>query len=93
MARIWKSFPWGRASPSTTCSLHDEKAEADSRLFAQPRWFSRAFRNASAFSANVERPTFDDLVNHQIDELVKAKGHGKLEDLFASDDTWTVEAK
>ena len=39
----------------------------------------------------VERPCFDGTLNKQIDETIKAKGRGKLEDLFASDDTWVVE--
>ena len=39
----------------------------------------------------VERPTYDDLLNKQIEDVIKAKGRGKLEDLFASDDTWVVK--
>ena len=39
----------------------------------------------------VERPTYDEVLNKQIDDVVKAKGRGKLEDLFQSDDIWVVE--
>ena len=35
-------------------------------------------------------PTYDDLLNKQIEDVVKAKGRGKLEELFASEDTWVV---
>ena len=38
-----------------------------------------------------ERPTYEDQLNGQIEEVIKNKGRGKLEDLFASDDTWTVQ--
>ena len=39
----------------------------------------------------VERPCYDDLLNAQVEEVIKAKGKGKLEELFASEDTWVVE--
>ena len=39
----------------------------------------------------VEKPTYEDQVNKQIEDVIKAKGRGKLEDLFASEDMWTVE--
>jgi 2-oxoglutarate ferredoxin oxidoreductase subunit beta len=39
----------------------------------------------------VQRPTYDDLLNKQIEDVIRTKGRGKLEDLFASDDTWVVE--
>jgi 2-oxoglutarate/2-oxoacid ferredoxin oxidoreductase subunit beta len=38
----------------------------------------------------VQRPTYDDLVNKQIADVQRAKGPGKLEELFTSDDTWVV---
>ena len=39
----------------------------------------------------VERPTFDDVLNKQIEDSIRAKGRGKLEDLFRNDDTWEVK--
>ena len=42
---------------------------------------------------SVERPTFDEQLRQQNAEAVQAKGAGQLEDLFTSDDMWTVEAK
>ena len=38
----------------------------------------------------VERPTYDDLVNEQLDNAVASKGRGDLTTLFASGDTWTI---
>jgi 2-oxoglutarate ferredoxin oxidoreductase subunit beta len=38
----------------------------------------------------VERPTYDDLVNEQLDTAVADKGAGDLAALFASGDTWTI---
>jgi 2-oxoglutarate/2-oxoacid ferredoxin oxidoreductase subunit beta len=39
----------------------------------------------------VERPTFEAQVVDQLDAAVAAKGPGKLDELFRSDDLWTVE--
>ena len=39
----------------------------------------------------VQRPTYDEVLNRQIDDVVRTKGRGKLEELFAADDTWVVE--
>jgi 2-oxoglutarate ferredoxin oxidoreductase subunit beta len=39
----------------------------------------------------VERPTFDETMQHLTQEAVQKKGPGKLEKLFASDDMWTVK--
>ena len=38
----------------------------------------------------VERPTYEGLLMDQIHDAVKAKGEGRLEDLFDDGETWTV---
>jgi len=38
----------------------------------------------------VERPTYEDQLNQQMNEVIQKKGRGKLEDLFASEETWVV---
>ena len=40
----------------------------------------------------VERPTYDRLVNDQVEAAMAAQGPGDLEQLWNSGDTWTVEA-
>ena len=71
--------------------IHDEKAEEPSLAYLLSRMVHPAFPEVIGVLRAVERPTFDDAVNSQIDSAIKAKGRGKLEDLFASDETWTVE--
>src|SRR5436190_17825778 len=71
--------------------IHDEKAEEPSLAYLLSRMVHPAFPEVIGVLRCVERPCFDGTVNHQIDEAIKAKGRGKLEDLFASDDTWVVE--
>ncbi len=39
----------------------------------------------------VERPTYEDMMQAQLDEAVSREGPGDLEALFAEGDTWTVE--
>lgn len=38
----------------------------------------------------IERPTYEYLMDRQIEEVVKAKGKGKLKDLIYGSSTWTV---
>src|SRR3989454_1237470 len=71
--------------------IHDEKAEEPSLAYLLSRMVHPAFPEVIGVLRAVERPTFDDAVNAQINDAIKAKGRGKLEDLFASDDVWVVE--
>ncbi len=38
----------------------------------------------------VERPTYGDLLDAQIDDAVRAEGAGQLDELFAGHDAWTI---
>jgi 2-oxoglutarate/2-oxoacid ferredoxin oxidoreductase subunit beta len=40
---------------------------------------------------SVQHPTYEDLLDSQIDSVTKAKGKGDLDKLFRSDDLWVVE--
>jgi 2-oxoglutarate ferredoxin oxidoreductase subunit beta len=71
--------------------IHDEKAEEPSLAYLLSRMVHPAFPEVIGVLRAVERPTFDDAVNVQINDAIKSKGRGKLEDLFASDDVWVVE--
>ena len=39
----------------------------------------------------VERPTYDSLINAQVEQSREKAGQGELEKLFSGGDTWTVE--
>jgi 2-oxoglutarate ferredoxin oxidoreductase subunit beta len=71
--------------------IHDEKAEEPSLAYLLSRMVYPRFPECVGVYRCVQRPTYEDLLNKQIEDVVKAKGKGKLEDLFASDDTWVVE--
>jgi 2-oxoglutarate ferredoxin oxidoreductase subunit beta len=71
--------------------IHDERAEEPSLAYLLSRMVYPRFPECIGIFRAVERPTYDDLVNRQLEDVIKAKGKGKLEDLFASDDTWVVQ--
>ena len=70
--------------------IHDEKADEPSLAYLLSRMVHPEFPECVGVFRAVERPTYDDLVNHQVTDVQKAKGVGKLEDLFSNDDTWVV---
>lgn len=39
----------------------------------------------------VERATYDSALNAQVESVIEKKGPGKLDDMFTSGETWTVE--
>jgi 2-oxoglutarate ferredoxin oxidoreductase subunit beta len=73
--------------------MHDEKAEEPSLAYLLSRMVYPRFPECVGVYRCVERPTYDELLNKQLEDVIRNKGRGKLEDLFASDDTWVVEAK
>jgi 2-oxoglutarate/2-oxoacid ferredoxin oxidoreductase subunit beta len=73
--------------------IHDERAEEPSLAYLLSRMVYPRFPECVGVFRCVQRPTYDELLNKQIEDVIRAKGRGKLEDLFASEDTWVVEAK
>jgi 2-oxoglutarate ferredoxin oxidoreductase subunit beta len=71
--------------------IHDEKAEEPSLAYLLSRMVYPRFPECLGVFRAVERPTYEDLLNKQIEDVIKAKGRGKLEELFASDDVWVVD--
>src|ERR671939_97826 len=65
--------------------IHDEKAEEPSLAYLLSRMVYPRFPECVGVFRAVERPTFDDLLNKQIEDVIKTKGRAKLEDLFESE--------
>src|SRR6266480_4242068 len=70
--------------------IHDEKAEEPSLAYLLSRMVYPRFPECVGVFRFVQRPTYHELLIKHIDNIVKAKGRGKLEELFASEDTWVV---
>jgi 2-oxoglutarate ferredoxin oxidoreductase subunit beta len=71
--------------------IHDEKAQEPSLAYLLSRMVHPQFPECIGVFRAVERPTYDDMLNKQIEDVIKSKGRGKLDELFASDDTWVVQ--
>jgi 2-oxoglutarate ferredoxin oxidoreductase subunit beta len=71
--------------------VHDEKASEPSLAYLLSRMVYPDFPECVGVFRCVERPTYEDVVNKQMNDLIATRGAGKLEDLFASDETWIVE--
>jgi 2-oxoglutarate ferredoxin oxidoreductase subunit beta len=71
--------------------VHDEKADEPSLAFLLSRMVYPDFPECIGVFRAVERPTYDGVLNQQIEDVTRARGPGKLEDLFLADDTWVVE--
>src|SRR5271169_6436050 len=68
--------------------IHDEKAEEPSLAYLLSRMVHPRFPECVGIFRAVQKPTYGELLTQQIEDIQRAKGKGKLEDLFASDDTW-----
>jgi 2-oxoglutarate ferredoxin oxidoreductase subunit beta len=71
--------------------IHDEKAAEPTLAFILSRMYYPQFPEPVGVFRAIERPTFEELLNRQVEDVIKAKGRGKLEELFQSDDIWVVE--
>jgi 2-oxoglutarate ferredoxin oxidoreductase subunit beta len=71
--------------------VHDATAAEPSLAYLLSRMTHPDFPEPVGVFRAVERPTFEAQVTDQIDAVVQSKGPGKLDELFRSDDLWTVE--
>src|SRR5262249_47965616 len=71
--------------------IHDERAEEPSLAYLLSRMVHPRFPECVGVFRAVQHPTYEDQMNQQIEEVIQKKGRGKLEELFASDDTWVVK--
>ena len=70
--------------------FHDEKLAEPSLAYLLTRMRYPDFPEPMGVLRCVERPLFEDGMQNQVDQAVKAKGPGKLEDLLNDGDTWDV---
>ncbi|SMO79166.1 2-oxoacid:ferredoxin oxidoreductase subunit beta [Gracilimonas mengyeensis] len=75
--------------------IHDEqdktKAYLLSRFFDQPRAGNDHMPRPFGVLYAEERPTYDDGVNAQMDEVIERKGEGNLDELLRGPETWRVD--
>jgi 2-oxoglutarate/2-oxoacid ferredoxin oxidoreductase subunit beta len=71
--------------------VHDEAADEPTLAFLLSRLMYPDFPEAVGVLRCVQRPTFEALVDQQIDDVIAQLGSGTLDELFAGEDTWLVE--
>src|SRR4051794_15045280 len=71
--------------------IHDERAPEPSLAYLLSRMVHPEFPECVGVFRAVERPTYDEVLNHQLDEVISDRGPGNLEELLTGDETWTIE--
>jgi 2-oxoglutarate ferredoxin oxidoreductase subunit beta len=71
--------------------IHDERAEDVTPAFLLSRLVFPDFPECFGVFRAISRPPYDLLLHRQIKEACAAKGLGKLDQLLAGDETWTLE--
>lgn len=71
--------------------FHDENATSPQLAFLLSRMRHPEFPEPIGVFRDVERATYDDMINAQVADAKAEKNDGELADLFAGGETWTVE--
>ena len=81
----------GAAASAADLLVHDE-ADPDTTLaHLLSRMIYPKLPECVGVLRCVRRPTYEELIDGQIDEAVREQGAGELEELFAGEDAWVVE--
>src|SRR5690606_29104922 len=72
-------------------TVHDEKHESPAYAFALASLAPPAFPIPVGVFRAVERPSYERLLEDQVDTAVRQRGPGDLRALLHGGDTWTVE--
>jgi len=83
----------GGAYSESDCWIHDEhdfyKAQILVRMFDDPRIEGHLPRPFGVFY-QVSRPCYEDVLNLQIEEVIRTKGEGDLDKLLRGNENWTI---
>ncbi len=81
----------GNGASESDLWVHDETREDPALSFILSRMHWPDFPEPMGVIRAVERPTYEALVQEQVDEAIERQGEGDLDALFMEGDTWTVE--
>ncbi|MEM6328482.1 MAG: 2-oxoacid:ferredoxin oxidoreductase subunit beta, partial [Bacteroidota bacterium] len=74
------------------CLTYDATDKALAALVAQQTFWDAEMPRPFGVLYREDRPTYDALLNEQIEQVVEQKGAGSLQDLLNAGQTWTIEA-
>jgi len=81
----------GRGLTMNQLLVHDERADDPTLAFLLSRMVYPEYPECVGVFRCVQRPTFGDLVEGQIQEARAERGRGTLEELFGGEESWVVE--
>ena len=76
--------------PKDDLLFHDEKAANSQLAFLLSRMRHPEFPEPIGVFRDIDRPTYDEMINSQVENAISEKGEGELAKLFSAGDTWTV---
>jgi len=82
----------GRDPVEAGIAIHNEAHESPSYAFALATLARPNFPVPTGVFRAVEKPTYETMLNDQLDDAKEQRGDGDLRALLHSGDTWTVEA-
>ncbi|VTS01061.1 2-oxoacid:ferredoxin oxidoreductase subunit beta [Tuwongella immobilis] len=71
--------------------IHDEAADEPTLAYLLSRMVYPEFPECVGVFRAIQQPTYESLLDDQVQGVIKAKGPGKIEDLFKAEDIWVVE--
>jgi 2-oxoglutarate ferredoxin oxidoreductase subunit beta len=80
-----------RANAADDLLIHDETAQEPSLAYLLSRMVQPRFPECLGVFRAVNRPTYEDSMARQIEDVIKTKGPGTLDSLFASAESWIVQ--
>jgi 2-oxoglutarate ferredoxin oxidoreductase subunit beta len=85
------AVPDGTDPVAAGVAIHNEKHQTPAYAFALATLQRPAFPLPIGVFRAVEEPTYDAMLEAQVQDAVKRRGQGDLKALLHSGDTWTVE--
>jgi 2-oxoglutarate ferredoxin oxidoreductase subunit beta len=70
--------------------IHDERAEQPTLAYLLSRMTQPEFPEPMGVFRCVEKPTYDEVLNRQVEDVIKARGTGDLQKLLTGNETWEV---
>ncbi len=79
-------------APNEELLVHDEKATDANHAYLLTQMEYPEFPVPFGVFRDIERPTYDEMMDRQVEEAIKQKGKGSLKELIYGGETWTVGA-
>ena len=86
-----RSIDLTNGSSTSDCLVHDEKDRTLAQIYTQQLMWNDELPRPFGVIYTEDRPTYDSLLQAQIDEVTSKKGKGDLNALLHAANTWVIE--